>query len=90
MTLTQFRDKAIDIAKKHGINEHSVTVLAGSYGFHSSSSIYYSVKAWHKDSLTHITSALQPNPESALENFKQVIDSHFKVYSKEIFDIEIN
>ncbi len=43
MTLTQFRDKAIDIAKKHGINEHSVTVLAGSYGFHSSSSIYYSV-----------------------------------------------
>lgn len=90
MTLTQFRDEAILLALPYGLNQNSITTLAGIYGHITTSSLYYSIKVWDNNKLTHIHSALSKNPESALQSFKDELEKHFKQYDTTETDIELS
>jgi hypothetical protein len=87
MTLTQFRDEATILALPYGLNQNAITTIAGIYGHHSSSCMYYSIKAWDNKKLCHIESDLYKNPESALQGFKDELDKHFKQYDTTETDI---
>lgn len=89
MTLTQFRDEALILALPYGLNQNAITTIGGIYGHHSSSSLYYSIRAWDKKKLCHIVSDLHKNPESALQGFKDELEKHFKQYDTTETDIEL-
>jgi hypothetical protein len=88
MNLTDFKKYANEKAQEYGINEHYVTVMACVFGCHSSSEVGYTVQAYDVKKSVHIT-ARQSNPTSALNEFSNKLNLHFKEYSKEIKDIEI-
>ena len=89
MTLIEFKEKAEQIASIHNLNRNAVTVIAGYYGHHSSSNIYYTAQVWHQEKSKLINSDLQKNPEAALESFKDNLDKHFKQYDQTIKDINL-
>ena len=88
MTLTEFKKYANEIAEGYGINEHHVTVMACFFGCFSTSELGYTIQAWDRKNSKHI-SARQRNPDSALNEFSNKLNLHFKEYSKEEKDIEI-
>jgi hypothetical protein len=90
MTLTQFRDEAVLLASEYGIGQNYVTIIAGIYGHITTSSVFYSIKAWDNKKLIHIHSALSKNPETCLESFSDELKNHFKQYDQTEADIELS
>jgi hypothetical protein len=88
MTLIEFKKQADEIAQKYGVNEHYNTVMACIFGCHDRSNIGYTIQSWDVKKSVHIT-ARQNNPESALIEFSNKLNLHFKEYSKEQKDLDI-
>lgn len=89
MTLQQFAKYAYEKAEEYGINRFMVSVMASIHGVHSANEISYTIQAWDNKGKTHIR-ASQSNPSSTLSEFGIKLNAHFKDYSKESEDIEIN
>lgn len=60
-------------------------VIAGIY---NDKNVSYTIQCWDDKTRKHIRSS-QPNPSSSLVEFKDKLEAHFKNYSQEIKDMEI-
>ena len=85
MTLKQFSEYAIEIAKDYGIEKNQLSIMACVfYG----TEFHYTIQAWDNIKRNHIRSS-QQNPSSSLSEFSNKLKEYFREYSKEINDITI-
>jgi hypothetical protein len=78
MTTEEFYNLAVLAAKERGYENPKITVhtMCDSVG------INHICKLWDLVKRKHISSDLQKNPVSAIQNFKDAIDFENKTYSK--------
>ena len=86
MTLQEFSKYAVDIASDFGVKETNVTVLAGLF---NGWDVHYTIQIWDVKSHKHIT-ARKNNPSSSLSEISNLLQEHFREYSKDKTDIEIS
>jgi hypothetical protein len=70
----------------YGLNQNAITTIAGIYGHHSSSCMYYSIKAWDNKKLCHIE--FYTRTPNRLCRGSNELDEHFKQYDTTETDIE--
>lgn len=85
MTTTEFYNFAVIAAKKRGYKNPNITV----HTICTSNGIKHICKLWDNVKRKHIDSALQNNPVSALQAFKDAMDSENKTYDQTPGDVEL-
>lgn len=88
MNLTDFKKYANEKAEECGISPFHVTTMACIHGLHDKESLEYTIQAWLSKEKLFIR-ANKPNPSSCLIEFEDKLKAHFKIYSKEVKDIEL-
>ena len=85
MTTTEFYNFAILAAKERGYTNPDITV----HTICTSSGIANICKLWDHEKKKHISSAIQSNPVSAIQAFKDAIEFENKRYSEIQEDVEL-